>query len=64
MLRGYALNDAGRREQANMRIAAGTFENNRHMDLVDTTFFDDYLAVFKVNGYAISLEREIEGTRE
>jgi enediyne biosynthesis protein E4 len=64
MLGGFALSDGGRREQANVRIAAGDYENNRHMEPVNTTLFIDYLAVFRVNGHAISWEREIEGIRE
>jgi len=51
MLGGYALSDDGR-EQANMGIAAGDYENNGHMDLVNTTFSDDYDVVFKNDGQA------------
>ncbi len=46
---GYAVNSAGR-EVANMSIAAGDYENNGHMDLVNTTFADDYDAVFNNDG--------------
>jgi hypothetical protein len=51
MLRGIALSDDGR-EQANMGIAAGDYENNGHLDLVTTTFSDDYNPVFKNDGHA------------
>jgi len=46
---GYALNGDGR-EVANMGIAAGDYENNGHMDLVNTTFSDDYDVVFQNDG--------------
>jgi enediyne biosynthesis protein E4 len=49
MQSGYALNEDGR-EQANMGIAAGDYENNGHMDLVNTTFSDDYDVVFNNDG--------------
>jgi hypothetical protein len=48
-LNGYALNADGR-EAANMGIAAGDYENNGHMDLVNTTFSDDYDIVFENDG--------------
>jgi hypothetical protein len=48
-LNGYALNADGR-EAANMGIAAGDYENNGHMDLVNTTFSDDYDVVFQNDG--------------
>jgi len=48
-LSGYALNADGR-EAANMGIAAGDYENNGHMDLVNTTFSDDYDIVFRNDG--------------
>jgi hypothetical protein len=51
ILNGYALNADGR-EQANMGIAAGDYENNGHLDLVNTTFSDDYFAVFNNDGHA------------
>jgi hypothetical protein len=35
---------------ANMGIAAGDYENNGHMDLVTTTFSDDYKVVFQNDG--------------
>ena len=49
MLGGYAL-DADGREKANMGIAAGDYENNGHMDLVNTAFSDDNDVVYKNDG--------------
>jgi hypothetical protein len=46
---GYALNGDGR-EVANMGIAAGDYENNGHLDLVNTTFSDDFDVVFRNDG--------------
>jgi hypothetical protein len=46
---GYAVNEAGR-EVANMGIAVGDYENNGHLDLVNTTFSDDYFVVFHNDG--------------
>ena len=46
---GYAVNEGGR-EVANMGIAAGDYENNGHLDLVNTTFSDDYKVVFQNDG--------------
>jgi len=46
---GYALNGDGR-EVANMGIAAADYENNGHVDLVNTTFADDYDVVFQNDG--------------
>jgi len=46
---GYAVNEAGR-EVANMGIAVGDYENNGHVDLVNTTFSDDYFVVFHNDG--------------
>ena len=43
------LNGDGR-EVANMGIAAGDYENNGHMDLVNTTFSDDYDVIFRNDG--------------
>ncbi len=48
-LSGYALNGDGR-EMANMGIAAGDYENNGHMDLVNTTFSDDNDVLFRNDG--------------
>jgi len=46
---GYALNGDGR-EVSNMGIAAGDYENNGHMDLVNTDFSDDSTVVFHNDG--------------
>jgi hypothetical protein len=46
---GFALNGAGR-EVANMGIAVGDYENNGHLDIVSTTFSDDYDVVFRNDG--------------
>jgi hypothetical protein len=49
---GYAFNGEGR-EVSNMGIAAGDYENNGHMDLVNTTFSDDYDVIFRNKGDAV-----------
>jgi len=46
---GYALNNDGR-EAANMGIAAGDYENNGHLSIVNTTFADDYNILFQNDG--------------
>ncbi len=46
---GYALNGDGR-EAANMGIAAGDYENNGHLSIVNTTFADDYCILFQNDG--------------
>jgi hypothetical protein len=46
---GYALNEAGR-EVANMGIAAGDYENNGHLSIVNTDFADDYDVLFQNDG--------------
>ena len=46
---GYALNESGRMV-ANMGIAAGDYENNGHLDIVNTTFADDYDVLFQNDG--------------
>jgi len=46
---GYALNGEGR-EVSNMGIAAGDYENNGHMDFVNTVFSDDSNVVFRNDG--------------
>ncbi len=46
---GYALNDSGR-EVSNMGIAAGDYLNNGHLDIVNTTFADDYNILFQNDG--------------
>jgi len=46
---GFALNGDGR-EVANMGLAVGDYENNGHLDVVSTTFSDDYDVVFRNDG--------------
>ena len=46
---GYALNGEGR-EVSNMGIAAGDYENNGRIDLVNTDFSDDSNVVFHNDG--------------
>jgi len=46
---GFALNQDGR-EVANMGLAAGDYENNGHMDILSTTFSDDYDVLFHNDG--------------
>ena len=46
---GYALNESGR-EIANMGIAAGDYENNGHLSIVNTDFSDDYDVLFQNDG--------------
>jgi len=46
---GYALNKDGR-EIANMGIAAGDYENNGHLSIVNTDFADDYNVLFQNDG--------------
>ena len=46
---GYALNEAGR-EVANMGLAAGDYENNGHLSIVNTDFSDDYDILFQNDG--------------
>jgi hypothetical protein len=48
-LNGYALDGDGH-EKANMGIAAGDYENNGHLDVVNTAFSDDNDLVFKNDG--------------
>ena len=48
-LSGYALNESGR-EVSNMGIAAGDYENNGHLSIVNTTFSDDYNVLFQNDG--------------
>jgi hypothetical protein len=48
-LSGYALNNDGR-EVANMGIAAGDYENNGHLSIVNTDFADDYNVLFQNDG--------------
>ena len=49
---GYALNADGR-EVANMGIAAGDYENNGHLSIVNTDFADDYNVLFQNDGTGI-----------
>ena len=46
---GYALNESGR-EIANMGIAAGDYENDGHLSIVNTDFSDDYDVLFQNDG--------------
>ena len=46
---GYALNKFGR-EISNMGIAAGDYENNGHLSIVNTDFSDDYNVLFQNDG--------------
>ena len=48
-LSGFALNNDGR-EVANMGLAAGDYENNGHLNIVSTTFADDYNVLFQNDG--------------
>jgi hypothetical protein len=49
---GFAVNEAGR-EVANMGLAVGDYENNGHLDIVSTTFSDDYFVVFRNDGTGV-----------
>ena len=46
---GFAYNESGR-EVANMGLAAGDYLNNGHLDIVSTTFSDDYDVLFQNDG--------------
>ncbi|MFP5227840.1 MAG: CRTAC1 family protein [Acidobacteriota bacterium] len=46
---GYAFNGDGR-EVANMGIAAGDYENNGHLSIVNTDFANDYNVLFQNDG--------------
>lgn len=46
---GYAFNGDGR-EVANMGIAAGDYENNGHLSIVNTDFGNDYNVLFQNDG--------------
>lgn len=48
---GYALNANGR-ETASMGIAIGDYRNNGHLDLLNTTFSDDYDVLYQNDGDA------------
>jgi enediyne biosynthesis protein E4 len=49
LVSGYALNGDGR-EVANMGIAAGDYENNGHLSIVNTDFANDYNLLFENDG--------------
>ena len=49
---GYALNRDGR-EISNMGIAAGDYQNNGHLDLVNTSFSDDNNVLFQNDGTGV-----------
>ncbi len=46
---GFAVNEGGR-EVANMGLALGDYKNNGHLDVVSTTFADDYKVLFENDG--------------
>ena len=48
---GFALNQDGR-ETANMGLAIGDYENNGRLDLLTTTFSDDYKVLYHNDGNA------------
>jgi enediyne biosynthesis protein E4 len=48
---GFALNQDGR-ETANMGLAVGDYENNGRLDLLTTTFSDDYKVLYHNDGNA------------
>jgi hypothetical protein len=48
---GYALNQDGR-ETASMGIAVGDYQNNGQLDLLNTTFSDDYKVLYRNEGDA------------
>ncbi|HVJ07270.1 MAG TPA: CRTAC1 family protein [Acidisarcina sp.] len=56
---GFAVNEDGR-EVANMGLAAGDYENNGHLDLVSTTFSDDYDVLFHNNGHGVFTDVSFE----
>jgi enediyne biosynthesis protein E4 len=49
---GYAFNKDGR-EIANMGIAAGDYENNGHLSIVNTDFADDYNVLYQNDGTGV-----------
>lgn len=49
-MNGYAVNGDGR-EMANMGIAAGDYLNKGNLDIVNTTFADDYDVLFQNDGH-------------
>lgn len=46
---GYAVNRDGR-ETASMGIAVGAYQNNGRLDILNTTFSDDYKVLYQNNG--------------
>ncbi|HWA94118.1 MAG TPA: CRTAC1 family protein [Terracidiphilus sp.] len=56
---GYALNKDGR-EIANMGIAAGDYENNGHLSIVNTDFADDYNVLFQNDGTGLFTDVSIQ----
>ena len=46
---GYAVNHDGR-ETASMGIAVGDYQNNGRLDILNTTFSDDYKVLYRNNG--------------
>jgi hypothetical protein len=46
---GFAVNESGR-EQASMGLAVGDYNNDGKLDLLVTTFSDDYKTLFKAEG--------------
>lgn len=58
-LSGYALNKDGR-EIANMGIAAGDYENNGHLSIVNTDFADDYNVLFQNDGTGVFTDVSIQ----
>jgi hypothetical protein len=46
---GYAVNHDGR-ETASMGIAIGDYQNNGRLDILNTTFSDDYKVLYRNNG--------------
>ena len=57
---GYALNEDGR-EVANMGIAAGDYENNGHLSIVNTDFANDYDVLFQNDGTGFVHGRQLPG---
>jgi hypothetical protein len=49
---GFALNGEGH-EAANMGLAVGDYENNGHLDILSTTFADDYDILFRNDGHGL-----------
>jgi hypothetical protein len=58
-LGGYAVNADGR-EMANMGIAAGDYENNGHLNLLNTTFSDDNDVLFRNDGTGVFTDVSFE----